>query len=109
MPEYAMASECRIYSDRVEIDRSVGNLVSSKEVRNLEVNLAQVTARIQEAQVGKITETPVPTDIPERRYTGVAADGKEVLLLSRAAGQTNIASSAVALKNFMDMVCGESL
>ncbi len=108
MPEYALQSECRIYADHVEIDRSVGNLVSGLEARNLQVNLAQVTARLQEAQAGKITETPVPSDIPERRYTGVAADGKEVLLLSRASGQTNTSSSAVALKNFLDMVCGES-
>lgn len=107
MPAFAISTECKLFSNRVEVSTSVlGGTVS--EVRVTAVN-AGLRELIRKAATGRITRSNGAVDIPTAKYY-IPTNRRDPIYLQFTNGGTgtnltNESEEAKALVNLLDLVC----
>ena len=114
MPSYAISKSCTISDSGQLIMQYQLEGMSTKRTLPLQLTKASIKTKIAEAALGKISSESFPVDVNTVSYRAYQkqADGsdKKVLLFEENGGsgekKINDSEAAVALRNFIDVNCG---
>ena len=114
MPSYAISKSCTISDSGQLIMQYQLDGMSTKRTLPLQLTKASIKTKIAEAALGKISSESFPVDVNTVSYRAYQkqADGsdKKVLLFEENGGsgekKINDSEAAVALRNFIDVNCG---
>lgn len=112
MPAYAISKTCKIH-DNGQITQHY-QVASAASLKTGKLKLRPTTGGlIDEAALGKITETITAVDIPSVSYVAFQKTNKKVILRDINGGtgveKTNESEAATILRNFIDLNCGDPI
>jgi hypothetical protein len=117
MPSYAISSRCTLSDTGLLVQhQQLGDLISKRKTQ-LQITTANIKAKITQTALGKVTSSIFPVDAQTIIYRAYQKqpDGsvKQILLYEENGGsgqkKVNDAQEAIALRNFIDLNCGDPL
>lgn len=117
MPAYAISTHCTLADDgKLFIEYQLGSLKSSR-TQPLQLSVSSIKRSILQAAQGNVTTTPYAVDVPTTVYRAYQyppnGAAQTVTLLENNGGSgtqsINDSQAAIALRNFIDLNCGDPL